>query len=278
MPVTAPADKRFRRAHIRPTRQTPWRRRWLRIGVTLGVLVLAVVGISGTVAYALSSKRLAIRRIDVNENTRISSGEVRAVLSDLIGRNVLTADIKTSQKKLKGLPWVAEAEIRRILPGAISVAVAERRAMAIARLGDELHLIDRVGYVIAEYGPDYAQFDLPIVDGLTPGGKLLVDPDRAEQVWRVLSALKTRADLASRIALIDVNDPDNVVLTLNGDSALIRVGTDHILERLSSYVEVASALHAQIPDIDYVDLRFKDGVVVRPLHVEHATRPRGGKG
>ena len=276
MPVSAPADKRFRRSHIRPTRHTSWRRRWLKIGVALGAVLLVVIAVFGTVAYALSSKRLAIRRIDVTGNPRFSSGEVQAVLSDLRGRNVLTADITAAQKKLKELSWVAEAEIRRVLPGAIQVAVAERRAMAIARVGDKLHLIDREGYVIAEYGPSYAQFDLPIVDGLSSGGTLYIDPDRADLVWHVLTSLKTRPDLASRIALIDVTDPDNVVLTLNGDSALIQVGTDHIVERLSSYLEVASKMREQMPDIDYVDLRFDKGLVARPLYAErHATATKG---
>ena len=91
-------------------------------------------------------------------------------------------------------------------------------------------------------------------------------------------ALKPRPDLANRISQIDVSDPQNVVLTLSGDPALIRIGTDHFLERLESYVELAAALRERVPDIDYVDLRYDARVIVRPQHAERRSEGRGRKG
>lgn len=283
MPVSAPADKRFRRSHIRPTRQTSWRQRWLKLGVTSAVVLALVFGVFGAVGLALSTKRLAIRRIVVTGNARVSTGEVRAVLSDLIGRNVLLADIEASRAKVRGLPWVAEAEIRRVFPGSIAVVVAERRPAMVARGGNgELSLVDRTGIRIGAFGPEHVQFDLPIVDGLASGqtGGMLfdVDPERAALAWRVMTALKPRPDLAKRVSQIDVGDPQNVVLSLSDDPALIRIGTDHFLERLRMYDELAAALRERVPDIDYVDLRYRDRVIVRPQHADRGSDARGKKG
>jgi cell division protein FtsQ len=277
MPVSAPADKRFRRSHIRPTRQTSWRRRWLKVAVTTAAVLTLAFGVFGAVGYALSSKRLAIRRIVVTGNSRISTGEVRAVLSDLIGKNVFIADINASRRKLRALPWVAEAEIRRVFPASIAVTVAERRVAMLGRSGDDLFLIDRTGTKIADFGPEHAQFDLPIVDGLVAGGDLLFDPERAALAWSVIVALKPRPDLSNRVSQIDVGDPRNVVLTLKDDPALIRIGTDHFLERLQSYDELAEALRERVPDIDYVDLRYGERVIVRP-HVARGSEGHGKKG
>jgi cell division septal protein FtsQ len=51
---------------------------------------------------------------------------------------------------------------------------------------------------------------------------------------------------------------------LEGDPAMLHLGEERFLERLHSYVQVASALRERIPDIDYVDLRFEQRVYVRP--------------
>ena len=41
--------------------------------------------------------------------------------------------------------------------------------MGIGRIGDGLYLIDQRGAIIDEFGPNYAEFDLPIIDGLAAG-------------------------------------------------------------------------------------------------------------
>jgi len=64
---------------------------------------------------------------------------------------------------------------------------------------------------------------------------------------------------------VDVSDVHNVTILLNDDPAELRVGDDHFLERVESYLSLSDALHARVPEIDYVDLRFDGRVYVRPL-------------
>ena len=65
-----------------------------------------------------------------------------------------------------GSPWVEQAVLRRVLPSTVEVVIRERTPMAIGRIRGDLYLVDEEGLVIDEFGPNYAQFDLPIVDGL----------------------------------------------------------------------------------------------------------------
>ena len=51
--------------------------------------------------------------------------------------------------------------------------------------GGELYLIDDGGVIIDQYGPQYADLDLPIVDGLVIGSSK-TDPFRAELAARVI--------------------------------------------------------------------------------------------
>jgi cell division protein FtsQ len=164
-------------------------------------------------------------------------------------------------------PWVADAAIRRVLPGTVNVVISERQPMGIGRINDDLYLIDDRGGIIDQFGPNYAEFDLPVIDGLAAAPRdngPLIDEARAALAARVLTALQTKPSLGRRVSEIDVSDVHDAVLILKGDTALVRVGSDQFAERLQSYVDLAPTLRERVASIDYVDLRFDERVYVRP--------------
>jgi len=268
MPVSAPADRRFRRAHVTPARKRSWRLSWWTAARLGALAVVAAFGMYRLVNVVLSADALRVSRITVHGNERMSRGEVLAILDGLRGRSMVTADLESWRQKLLNSPWVADAALRRVLPGTLTVAISERTPMGIGRIRDVLYLIDQQGAIIDEYGPNYAALDLPIIDGLaaapTPSGTL-VDEGRAALAARVMSDLHQRPDLAGRISQIDVSDPRDAVVILKGDTALVRVGEDRFADRIQSYVDLRPALRDRVPSIDYVDLRFDERVYVRPL-------------
>lgn len=269
MPVSAPpADKRFRRSRVRPgSRRDSWRGRSLRLVLSGGGVLLLLLMASGVTGYVLGSSTFTVRRITVSGNQRLSTGQVQALLGHLVGSSMIAADIKAAKAKLQGYPWVDHVEIRRVFPDSVSVTLTEQQAVAVGQINDTLWLIDRTANVIDEYGPNYAEFDLPIVNGLTDGpGTMLIDEQRAEMLQRFLGSLQGRPDLVERVSEIDLKDPQNVVVVLKGDTAAVRLGREKFEERLSSYVELASALKDRVPDIDYVDVRYVPRLVVGPRH------------
>jgi cell division protein FtsQ len=265
MPVRAPADKRFRRAHVTPARRR-WRPSWPLLGAC--VLALAAAGYGGVraVRLVLSAEGLTITRITVDGNARLSRGEVLALLGSLRGASMVTADLEHWRRVLLESPWVADAVLRRVLPGTLSVTIAERRPLAIGRLGGALYLVDETGVIIDEFGPNYAELDLPIVDGLgaSRAGGALVDPSRAAVAARVLADLGRRPDIAARVSEIDVAEPANVAVILKGETTLLHLGGEQFAARLQAYLDLAQALHERVAQIDYVDLRFGERVYVRP--------------
>jgi len=277
MSVRAPAEKNFRRAKVRPggkkgggggraARWVPWRLgRW---GLALVVVVYA--GYRGT-NLVLQASGLQVRRITVHGNVRLSSGEVQAIVDGLRGSNILTVDLPGYRRRLMGSPWVADVALRRVLPSTVEVFVSERRPMGLCRLGSALYLVDPHGTLIDEFGPEYAEFDLPIIDGLVgnPGaGRPSIDEARAELAARVIEALGIRKDIAQRVSQIDVSDAHDAVVLLQDDDAQLHLGEDRFLERLQSYVDLAPTLRKSVPEIDYVDLRFDERLYVRPASVK----------
>ena len=267
-PIAAPSDRRFRRAHVKPGRK---RREWrrivkplLRYGLTGLALIYGAYRGSSVVAHA---RVLQIDRIVARGNERLSNGEVLAVLSGLRGESLVWTDLNVWRRRLLASPWVRDAALRRSLPSTVEVAILERRPIGVGRLNGDMFLVDERGVVIDQYGPQYADLDLPIIDGLSapPGdGGGMTDEARAELAARLIAALKAKPDIARRLSQVDVADLHNASVILEGDPAVLHLGDDQFLQRLQSYLELAPALRERVPDIDYVDLRFEDRIYVRP--------------
>jgi cell division protein FtsQ len=274
-PVTLPADRRFRRGHAKPARR---RSRWQAAAIhTLELGVVMVVGAYGAYAGSdalMSASVFEIDRIALEGNQRMEAGEVLAVLDGLRGENIIRTDLEAWRRRLLASPWVREASLRRRLPSTIEVTMSERAPIAIARLDRTLYLVDERGIVIDTYGAQYADLDLPIVDGLTinpesvaagAGSPPATDEARAQLAASVITSLRPVPELARRLSQVDVSDRYNVALILTGDPAVIHVGHERFLPRLQSYVELAAALREQVPDIEHVDVRFEDRIYVRPV-------------
>jgi cell division protein FtsQ len=277
MVVSAPTDKRFRRAHVTPARNRS-RFAFSRKQTAIAAVSMALLLFAGHRAFdfVISAEALTVTRITVSGNTRLSRGEVLWLLDGLAGRNMLFISLDEWRQRVLISPWVEDVALRRVLPGTVDVVIAERQPMGIGRIAGRLYLLDQHGGIIDEFGPNHAEFDLPLIDGLTTtkrseAGDPVVDEGRAALAARVLASLQRRPELAGRVSQIDVSDLRDAVIILKNDTVLIRIGDDQFAERLQSYLDLASALRERVPQMDYVDLRFGERVYVRPQR-----RSRGG--
>jgi cell division septal protein FtsQ len=261
--VAAPSDKRFRRAHVSPSRRR-WKPSLAMIAKVAAAVVAGVFLVYQSVAFAFTTSALKVARITVEGNQRMSRGEVLSRLEGLDGAHMLTVDLETWRERLRGAPWVADATLRRVFPRTIMVVIAERAPMGIGRLNDRLMLVDPEGTIIDEFGPNYATLDLPIIDGLAAGGPTLVDGERAILASRLIAGLQQQPELARLVSQIDVSDVRDAAVLLKNDTAVLKVGHEKFAERLQAYLELAPALRERVDGIDYVDLRFDKRVYVRP--------------
>lgn len=278
MPVKAPAERNFRRVPAKAGRRKrfPPQLSWTAGRRVCSVLLL-VFGVYQSVAFAFTTPLLRVTRISVQGNVRLSSGEVQALVEDLRGASILSVDLDAFRQRLVESPWVAEVALRRVLPSTVEIFVSERRPVGLCRMGPDLYLVDETGTVIDQFGPQYAEFDLPIIDGLLQAPRAgqaqgSVDVARAELAARVISDLGRNQQIAARLSQVDVSDAHDALVLLEGDGALLHLGEDRFLERVQSYLELSPALRERVTEIDYVDLRFDSRVYVRPAD---SSRPRG---
>jgi cell division protein FtsQ len=277
------ADRRFRRAHVKPSRKRQgWRAVVMPLFRSVVVATVVAYGLYRGAAFATRARVLKVDRILISGNQRLSRGDVMALLSGLRGESLLFTDLDAWRRRLLASPWVRDAALRRSLPSTVEVVVLERQPMGVGRINGDLYLVDERGVVIDQFGPHYADFDLPIIDGLaasTPSQRnaapaTMTDETRADLASRVIAALTANTAIAKRLSQVDVTDPHNASVILNGDSAVIELGEDQFLPRLESYLGLASALRERVAEIDYVDLRFEDRIYVGPARTERK-RPAG---
>ena len=278
--VAAQTDRRFRRAHVKPARR---KRHWGAIIRTFLIWSAAVGGLTygafRTSVLAAHAHVLEVEKIVVRGNERLSKGEVLAVLDGLRGENLMWTDLDAWRKRLLASPWVRDAALRRSLPSTVEVVVLERQPIGIGRISSEMYLVDERGVIIDQYGPQYADLDLPIIDGLSApsGGASQTDESRADLAARVIASVKSKPAIARRLSQVDVADLHNASVILSGDPATIQLGDDQFLARLQSYLDLAPTLRERVHDIDSVDLRFDDRIYVRPTKTEKPAKAAGAK-
>lgn len=263
--IAAPADRRFHRSGLRPEQ-----RRAGRAIVKAGIW-LAGLGAVAAMAFSLAdvvlhARMLSVQHVRVRGNVRLSAGDVQALVDGIRGENIFRVDFEPYKQRVLDSPWVSSVALSRVLPSTIDVHVVERTPMAIARVGQQLFLVDDAGVVIDEYGAPYHDLDLPIVDGLASSPNRtgpLVDRDRVAVTASLLAALQARPDLSRRLSQVDVTNAHDVVVMFDHDPVWLHLGNEQFIERLNRYLELIPTLRDRFLDIEYVDLRFGERVFVR---------------
>ena len=250
------------------------RRHWARVARGLTLAAGLSFGAWAAAVELPAAPFLAIDEVVVRGNEQLTAGEVLALMPGLRGAGILSVDLEDHRRRLSASPWLAGGTLRRRLPSTVEVFVTERRPVALARFGGRLFLLDACGAVVDGYGPRYAHFDFPIVDGLAAEGERAaeVDPERMALAVRLLAELAERPDVLDTVSQIDVADPRNAVVLLDDDVVLLQLGAERFVPRLRLYAELAPRLREEVRGIDEVDLRFAPRVYVRDRAVP-AGRP-----
>ena len=215
--MKAPAERNFRRAHgegrRRRTRGPARALSWTVARARASALLLVVLRrLPRAGPRVVTTPLLRVSRISVHGNVRLSSGEVagarRRPARDAASCASTSRRTGAGCSSRRGSRTSACAGCCR-RPSRSSCPSARRSGSC--RLGPQLYLVDETGTVIDEFGPQYREFDLPIVDGLVQrraaAARRSIDAGRAELAARVIAALGARrADLPSRLSQIDVAD------------------------------------------------------------------------
>lgn len=230
-----------------PTLSSQWLRR-LRAAVTLALSAAALYALGKGAQITLDQP---VHNLVV-EGTfqRVTPIQVEAAVAEALDAGFMTVDLGALRERVQALDWVDRANVGRQWPDTLIVRVTEHQAAA--RWG-ETGLLNVRGELFTE-NAQHSFPELPRLAG-PPGS----ERDVARRYLAVRGKL-TEADLA--LESLELDERGSWRLMLGGGQE-IRLGRRDIDERLYRFFDVvAPALVAELPRVEYVDLRYTNGFAV----------------
>lgn len=214
----------------------------------------ALAGAGGLAWTAFFSPLLHVRALELVGAEHTSAAQAWEASGLSRSDNLLRIDTGAVERAVESLPWVAGAEVDRILPGTVRVRVRERRPAAILRAGGTAVTLAAGGAVLA-YGS--AAPGLPVIEAppeeLAPGEAARSPAARA--ALAVLAALPGR--LRDRVVAVTAPSPEDIVLRLDdglevrygaaGDSAAKNEVLGALLARLARSGERPAYVDVSVP-------------------------------
>lgn len=216
------------------------------------VYVFALVGEPLQVTQAMTSAAgFAINNVKVSGNAETSEIDILEKIGLDGTTSLMALDVAATRDALKSLPWILDAEVRKIYPDTIEIKLKEKVAFGIWQHGNELQLIERDGKPIAKLR-DNKFAHLPLFVGKDAGTgaeEIMHDLDR----W---PAVKGRVKALMRVAgrRWDLKLDNGVVIKL----------PEHDMDRaMAELAEFDNSQQMLERDILAIDLRLPDRTTVQ---------------
>jgi cell division protein FtsQ len=193
----------------------------------------------------------AIDNVTVEGNIQTSEIDILTTLGLDGATSVMAMNAADARNALLELPWVRDAQVRKVYPDGVTVEIKERQAFGIWQNGKDLFLIERNGNIITPMND--ARFNmLPLFVGLGADSgaagfdKMLSEhPDLQRRMRAAVRVAERRWDLYFRNGIV---------------ARLPERGTKEALATLAELDRTEEILSR---DIAAVDLRLSDRIAIR---------------
>jgi cell division protein FtsQ len=190
---------------------------------------------------------------------RNSVSTIRANAAPRLAGTFLTMDLGAAQRAFESVPWVREAQVRRVWPNRIAVHLVEHQPVAL--WGDDNgvdKLVDNFGDVFEANVGDVEDDGLPTLQG--PDGSaahMLALLGRLVPVMQPLNARIDTLQLSGRGSW-------HVGLDTGAEVELGRGSDDEVIARTQRFVGTLTQVTQRYQrPLEFADLRHHDGYAVR---------------
>ena len=191
------------------------------------------------------------------------------------GRSVYLLPVAERRRNLLAVNWIEDASVTRLWPNGVRVRVRERRPVAFVQFSNDdvdpssstprPALIDREGVIL--YPQAAAQFELPVVLGISPAQS---EADRRYRMRRVTRLIDDLGPLAEAVSEIDVADPENLraVQQVDDRAVTLILGNQRFKQRVQNFLANYPEIRRRLPDAVLLDLRLEDRITAVPVDAE----------
>jgi len=193
---------------------------------------------------------LGVSQVEVSGNTHTRIEDVYRALEIDGSRSLLTMNAVAAREAIEGLPWVEEAELKKVYPGTLAVSVKERSPFALWQMGDAVTVVERDGSSIGPFAAEPSIAALPLVVGT----------GAADHAASFFAMLKETPWLAGQVhAAIRVGDRRWDLRLRNGMT--VRLPENSVPDAIAR-LEMLDITHGVLArDLAAIDLRLADRTV-----------------
>jgi len=214
----------------------------------LGIIVLSVVLVLNNLSI---SGYFPIKTVRVYGLNRVDQQEVHDLLLPLVNHGFFTINVDHIRDHLLQMPWISDLYVRRVWPDQVVITLAEKNP--VARWNED-SLLSEAGELFTPLQSSYPA-NLPRFSG--PSGQQIFMLRYFSDINRLLLPLR------AKISYLELTPFLTWKLTLD-NGITIQIGHKHILTRLNQFVKVyPKIIGTRANDVDYIDLRYPNGVAVR---------------
>lgn len=197
------------------------------------------------------SGRFPIKTVKVYGINHVDQAEVQDVLRPLVSHGFFAVNVEYMRDRLLQMPWVSDLYVKRMWPDQVEVTVVEKKAAA---KWNESSLLSNAGEV---FSPKQETYPAQLPKLMGPQGKQMVMLQYFNDINRVLLPLR------AKISYLELTPYFTWKLMLDNGITL-QIGHKDVLTRLDHFVKVYPKIVGdRATDVDYIDLRYSNGVAVR---------------
>lgn len=215
------------------------------------LMLLLVVGAFQLPEQVMPFVDRPISKINVRgELSQANQQVIQQLVAPYAGASFFASDMARLRSELEKMPWIAQAEVRRVWPDQVLVQLEEQ--LPVARWGEGA-LLNNNGEAFTPQ--DLAQYQsLPLLQGPQRAqAQVMQQYQMLSQMLRPLGFSITRLELRERGSWF--------VSTAQGVELLL--GRDHLVEKVQRFVAIYNkALKDKAASIERVDLRYPNGLAV----------------
>ncbi|MBV9993179.1 MAG: FtsQ-type POTRA domain-containing protein [Alphaproteobacteria bacterium] len=182
-----------------------------------------------------------ISEVHLAGNQRTPPETILAALGFQPGESIFGADLQSARARLMQLDWVADADVQRRYPDAISVRIVEKLPFALWKTQAATYVVERSGKVItADVTPEFAHLPLLAGDAAPQDAADLVDAVAAHR------AIAARTKAYQRVS----ERRWNLILDGNVVVQLPEAGWREQLDTLEKLIVDDGVLERSVAEID----------------------------
>ena len=215
--------------------------------------------------FATTSPQFEISEVTVVGNQTLPDKELHSWLGSVTGENIFSLNLEDLSSRLVRHPWIQTVSVRKVFPQNIVVEVTERKPYARVRL-DEVYVMDNFRVLLSLETKEYRHLPL-IVQPWSKGKPALGEKAALEGV---IESLKTMQYLNKMPFFVDnpiktsaIDDFSRVIFTTRDGGLKVYMGLETIEQDLQNFLLIRDTLKKDKKNIAYVDLSFKDKIVVQ---------------